>query len=285
MYVRLGFAVAVNMDPDILLVDEVLAVGDELFQRKCLDKIREFQREGRTIIFVTHSADMVKYMCNRVAVLHEGLRVAWGEPAEAVRSYREHLLLRKAYTQEAAELIAVMGESEGPVDNTSGGPRRDMRIRIASVHFDYQRVGGKEKEFALSGEPLTIRIGYTATELVEDVVAVVAVYDREGRMLFAWRSDFFGGFAGPLEGSGEIVFNYDQIPLIDGTYSVSIGLHSQDNLTVFDWQDQRYNLTVATPSSISGVVYAPAKVSVIDAAGQVISDGPEVATYQLDRSS
>src|SRR3984893_18504570 len=72
MYVRLGFAVAVNTDPDILLVDEVLAVGDELFQRKCLDKIREFQREGRTIIFVTHTADLVRQICDRAAVLDHG---------------------------------------------------------------------------------------------------------------------------------------------------------------------------------------------------------------------
>src|SRR5439155_26337594 len=97
MYVRLGFAVAVNMDPDILLVDEVLAVGDELFQRKCIDRVKQFQKEGRTIVFVTHGADMVRQICDRAAVLDEGDMVAMGSPGEAVRTYREHLLQRQRY--------------------------------------------------------------------------------------------------------------------------------------------------------------------------------------------
>ena len=80
MYVRLGFAVAVNMDPDILLVDEVLAVGDEAFQRKCLDRVRQFQREGRTIVFVTHAADLVRQICDRAAVLDHGKMVMLGTP-------------------------------------------------------------------------------------------------------------------------------------------------------------------------------------------------------------
>ena len=72
MYVRLGFAVAVNVDPDILVVDEVLAVGDENFQRKCMGRIKEFQNDGRTILFVTHSADLVRVICDRAVVLSSG---------------------------------------------------------------------------------------------------------------------------------------------------------------------------------------------------------------------
>ena len=72
MYVRLGFAIAVNVDPDILLVDEVLAVGDESFQRKCLDRVEQFQREGRTIVFVTHAPDLVRQICERATVLDHG---------------------------------------------------------------------------------------------------------------------------------------------------------------------------------------------------------------------
>ena len=73
MFVRLGFAVAINVDPDVLLVDEVLAVGDEAFQQKCLDRVEEFQREGRTILFVTHGADQVRRICNRAIVLDHGV--------------------------------------------------------------------------------------------------------------------------------------------------------------------------------------------------------------------
>ena len=82
MYVRLGFAVAVNVDPDVLVIDEVLAVGDERFQRKCMDRIRSFQTEGRTILFVSHSPDLVRSICNRAVVLSGGQMSASGPPAK-----------------------------------------------------------------------------------------------------------------------------------------------------------------------------------------------------------
>ncbi len=88
MYVRLAFAVAVHVDPDLLLVDEVLAVGDEAFQAKCLDKIREFQREGRTIVLVSHAAQQVEDLCDRVAVLHHGAMIFDGDPVAAIKVLR-----------------------------------------------------------------------------------------------------------------------------------------------------------------------------------------------------
>ena len=89
MYVRLAFAIAVHVDPDILLVDEVLAVGDEPFQKKCMDKIREFQQEGRTIVFVSHSAGQVEDLCDRVVVLSHGNIVFDGETAAGIAALRE----------------------------------------------------------------------------------------------------------------------------------------------------------------------------------------------------
>jgi ABC-2 type transport system ATP-binding protein len=88
MYVRLAFAVAVHVDPDLLLVDEVLAVGDEAFQAKCLDRIREFQREGRTIVLVSHAAPQVEQLCDRVVVLHHGAMIFDGGASEGIRVLR-----------------------------------------------------------------------------------------------------------------------------------------------------------------------------------------------------
>jgi ABC-type polysaccharide/polyol phosphate transport system ATPase subunit len=92
MYVRLGFAVAVNVDPDILVIDEVLAVGDERFQRKCMERVKQFQREGRTILFVSHAPDLVRNLCSRAVVLADGKMIGMGAPGEAVRLFRERLL-------------------------------------------------------------------------------------------------------------------------------------------------------------------------------------------------
>src|ERR1700691_64061 len=92
MYVRLGFGIAVNVDPDVLVIDEVLAVGDERFQRKCIDRVKFFQREGRTILLVTHSPDQVRSICDRAVVLSHGHLVGEGEPGEVVRIFREGLM-------------------------------------------------------------------------------------------------------------------------------------------------------------------------------------------------
>ena len=89
MYVRLAFAIAVHVDPDILLVDEVLAVGDEPFQKKCMDKIAEFKREGRTIVFVSHAADQIKDVCDRVVVLAHGKMVFDGTPTRGIAALRK----------------------------------------------------------------------------------------------------------------------------------------------------------------------------------------------------
>src|SRR5271163_1278152 len=108
MYVRLGFAVAVNMDPDVLVVDEVLAVGDERFQRKCIGRIKEFQKEGRTILLVTHAPDTVRSICDRGVVLSHGHLVGEGEPGEATRIFREGLMAEGAGMAVAAPtLLAV----------------------------------------------------------------------------------------------------------------------------------------------------------------------------------
>lgn len=88
MYMRLGFSVAVNIDPDILLVDEVLAVGDEEFQKKCLDKMEEFKKKGKTIIFVTHSLNIAEKVCDKIAYIENGKLVKFGDPREVISIYR-----------------------------------------------------------------------------------------------------------------------------------------------------------------------------------------------------
>jgi ABC-2 type transport system ATP-binding protein len=260
MYVRLGFAVAVNMDPDILLVDEVLAVGDELFQRKCLDRVRLFQREGRTIVFVTHGADLVRQICDRAAVLDEGDMVALGTPGEAVRSYREHLLKRQRY-DEAAALAAAAADPDAPAG--ADGPirvvdpalpaeeRRNFKVRITGVRFEYPDC--ETNRYLVSGQPLSIRIGYEAAEGVDDLVAGVAIYDLEGKLLSGWNTSLLDQDLGVIEGQGEIAFHIAEVPLLDGTYPVSIGLVGRDGL-VYDWREQRESFEVLSKAKVVGLV-------------------------------
>ena len=259
MYMRLGFAVAVNMDPDILLVDEVLSVGDELFQRKCIDRVRLFQREGRTIIFVTHSVDQIRQICDRAAVLDQGDMVACGTPGEAVRSYREHLLRRQRY-DEAARLAAADASDaehaadavESPVTVLDQEAKRNFQVRIASVRFEFPECD--TRAYLVSGEPLTIHIGYQVVRPIDDLVVGIAVYDIDGRLLFGWNTDVMGLDLGRVDGQGEISFHIGSLPLLDGSYPITIGMHSHDEATVYDWREQQDRFEVMSPSRAVGVL-------------------------------
>ncbi len=250
MYVRLGFAVAVNMEPDILLVDEVLAVGDESFQRKCLDRVRQFQRDGRTIVFVTHGADLVRQICDRAAVLDHGHMVGLGLPGEAVRVYREHLLPGEAYAEEPAE-------GEEP----AAGPRRDARLRITSVAIEHPGTGSRP--YLLSGEPLEVRVSFEALERVDDVSFGIAIYDAAGKHLYGTNTRILDVPAGPVgPGAGEVRFSFDRIPFLDGTYLVTLGVTTGDEGTVYDWREQQDSFEVMNLGRTVGLVELPVRVEV-----------------------
>ncbi|MDQ3757264.1 MAG: ABC transporter ATP-binding protein [Actinomycetota bacterium] len=266
MYVRLGFAVAVNMEPDVLLVDEVLAVGDESFQRKCLDRVKRFQREGRTIVFVTHAADLVRQICDRAAVLDHGNLVAVGAPGEAVRSFREHLLQQDRHS-EAAQLAPDEPEvgpgADEPIRVTTedGG-----RLRITAVRIEYPGAG--DRPYMQPGDPLAIHVSYEAVERLDDVVFAILVHDTEGKLVFSSNTEILGAPLGVIEGPGEVAFSTDHVPLLEGTFLLTIGVHSHDDGIVYDWQEQRHQFEVMNPTRTGGDIDLGLHVSVTQASGE-----------------
>lgn len=261
MYVRLGFAVAVNMDPEILIVDEVLSVGDELFQRKCLDRVRQFQREGRTILLVTHSADMVRQICGTAAVLDTGHLVALGPPGEAIRSFREHLLQRQADVE-----ARVLAETDARPEDPDAAPSRpamhgikSAAVRIVDVRIEYPV--DTTRKYLCPGDPMTVHIKYDALEPVDDLIAGIAAYSDEGKLLFAANNIWYPVDHRIFSGPGEFVYEFPSVPLMDGTYSITIGLTTADEGTVYDWHDQRYKFEVMNPTAVSGLIHMPPKVS------------------------
>lgn len=265
MYVRLGFAVAVNMEPDILIVDEVLTVGDELFQRKCLDRVKRFQREGRTIVVVTHAPDLVRQVCTGAAVLDHGVLVGNGTPAEAIRSYREHLLRRKAYAEveQLSELISIGDDGEtttaapGDTDTHPGHP--GTALAITGVRFEHEHID--ERDHILTGEALTMRVGYHAKRRIEDVLPGINVYDNEGRVLFGANSRWFPAEIVCEEGYGEFVFEFGPINLLDGNYPVTVGLVTNDEGTIYDWHEQEYSFAVMSTGQCGGTIEVDTKIS------------------------
>jgi ABC-2 type transport system ATP-binding protein len=225
MYVRLGFSVATNVDPDVLLVDEVLAVGDESFQRKCLDRVREFQKQGRTIVFVTHAADLVRQICDRAMVLDHGDVVAWGTPSEAVRTFREHLL-------------AGGHEDEGD-QAAEAAHGRELRIRSVSLEYP-----DPARPYVRSGEPLTIRIRYDALHPVDDAVFVFSLHGNDGHIVYGQNTWGLGHGLPTLEGPGEVAFEVASVALLEGTYPLTVGVHSREGGVVFDWWEQHDHVDV-----------------------------------------
>jgi ABC-2 type transport system ATP-binding protein len=239
MAARLGFAVAVHVDPEILLVDEVLAVGDEAFQRRCLERIKRFQREGRTILLVTHAADLVRQICDRAAVLDRGELVTVAPPGEAVLAFRDALLKRG---------------SDVPADVDSLEWRHTRSVRITGAEVAY---ADPNRTFAYPDEPCTIRLRFEADGPTDDVVFAINILDQEGNRLLATNTLLLETPIGTVEGAGTVAFEIERVPLMDGVYMIHLGAHSRDGGTSYDHRAEKDVLEVASKGRTEGIVYFP----------------------------
>jgi ABC-2 type transport system ATP-binding protein len=237
MYVRLGFAVAVSVEPDVLVVDEVLAVGDERFQRKCLNRIKDFQNQGRTIFFVTHAADLVRQICDRGVVLDQGKVIAAGPAAEAIEAYHQHLV--------------AIGEAM-----PSGDPGRRFAsqrvLRITDLALEHPGQGSRAH--LLPGEPLTIRFGYRAITAVDHVVFSYSIFSQDGTLVHATDTNLLGTEHRVAPGSGVVEVHFDEVPLLDGTYVVHVGISSSADGQIYDVRENQATFTVMNPGRNQGMV-------------------------------
>ena len=212
MLVRLGFAVAVHVDPEILLVDEVLAVGDEAFQAKCLSRIRGFQREGRTIVLVTHALDVVSQVCDRAVMLDHGELYAEGNPTDVVRELRYALL------------------SNDPNFVAEEGTREVELAGVGLIRED----GTTERPVRL-GEDLTIQIDARANQTVDDLVASFQVLDSANLPVVDGREPI-----GHIDGKKRVRFILRRLSLVPGRYFVTVGLEAGESGRLLHVQTQRY---------------------------------------------
>ncbi|MGQ0671193.1 MAG: ABC transporter ATP-binding protein [Actinomycetota bacterium] len=241
MLVRLGFAVAVHVDPDILLIDEVLAVGDEGFQARCLDRVRQFQRDGRTIVLVTHALDTVREICGRAVMLHHGRVHATGAPDEVVRELR-YVLLRR-----------------DPAFIPEEGTRE---VEIASVELI--REDGSTDRSVRPGEALTIQTDVRANEAVDDLDVSFAVYDWRNHLVCDGSTARSGAVLGRFEGKKRVRFALRSVPVEAGKYWVTVGLSSRESGRLYHVQTQRYWFEVQQQEAGRARVAVPIEVDVED---------------------
>jgi ABC-2 type transport system ATP-binding protein len=203
MYVRLAFAVAVHVDPDILLVDEVLAVGDEPFQRKCMDRIRTFQDEGRTIILVTHSLDQVADVCDRAVVLERGRIKADDVPAKALR------VLRSDFDHIRAEELSRANVEHG-----------DEPEPLAAVTGIELLASGRPVSTIRPGDPLTVRLTVSARQPIERWILGFGFDAANGQVIYGTNSKLMGQELDAISGVGRFDFTIPQTFLGEGRYTV-----------------------------------------------------------------
>jgi ABC-2 type transport system ATP-binding protein len=245
MYIRLGFAVAINVDPEILLIDEVLAVGDEAFQRKCIDKVKSFQAEGRTIVVVTHASDLVRQMCDKAAALEHGVMVAHGEPNEVIREFRDRLL---AAATPAADIDPEAARSElSPMWG---------KVKIDDVRVVYAT---DQRDAVVPGEPMKVTVALESDGPVDDVVVGIAIYNTMGWMVFGTNTQLRGVDLGRIDGRRVVTFDFPDVPLLDGTYPLTIGVHTAGGLVYDSWEQLRH-FDVAAPARDIGLARLPLEI-------------------------
>lgn len=289
MVMRLGFAIAINVDPDILLTDEVLAVGDEAFQRKCLEYIAALRRRGVTIVFVSHALDAVRTICQRAIWLDHGRIMADGPAGEVIDQYlmfenEKHMVqLRQAQEsrRQQASLDVEYKESDltesvaHSADGEYSGVVLDESMRFAldrpGTHFSTGRAeitdvkfldkDGQEQEAFLTGQPLTIRIYYQARERIANPVVGLALYTQAGMHLNGPNTRFAGLEIPYIEGTGYVDYSIQDLPLMAGIYDVTVALTAEEIGDVLDHQHRAYTFYVQpTPGQVErwGLLNIPA---------------------------
>jgi ABC-type polysaccharide/polyol phosphate transport system ATPase subunit len=206
MYMRLGFSIAVNVDADVLLLDEVFSVGDEAFQRKCVDRILDFKRQGRTIAFVSHSGPAVERMCDRALLLRQGLVEYDGETGEAIRRYQE-----------------LLADEEDPAERAAGlqewgtGEARVTDVRLEGPD-------GAVRDAFLPGDQLSLRMNVKTQAAIEPPHVAIELRDLTGALLSREeRSLGELGWDAAME-DAEVRFEIPRLPLIEGRFQFAVSL-------------------------------------------------------------
>ena len=243
MHVRLGFAVAVAVDPDILLIDEVLAVGDEIFVRRCLDRLAWMRQRGVTMVLVSHDLDLVSHFADRAVYLNQGRVVVDGPSDAAVARYRSDVAGEDSVTADAGRGVRVVEEGRrwGTGD-----------VELVEV---FCTSNGVRQKMLPSGGACTVHLRYRVHRPVDDVVIGVAWHRVNGGLVGGHNTDLDGANPRQLVGDGEVRCVYEVLDLAPGDYMIDAAVHARDGLA-YDYFCDAARLRVTAAVSWPGV-WAP----------------------------
>ena len=280
MYMRLGFSVAIHVDPDVLLVDEVLAVGDEAFTHKCFDKLAEFRRRGRTILLVTHSLDLVTRFCDDALWLDGGVVRAQGDPKRVIDAYLMDVARSEdealARTQHPASttpprsdrpLIPAVPPASSAPDGHGAAPEgtraeaEDMFKALEGrwgtreaeiVGVELRRADGRAAHVFQSGDTVDIHLRVIAHQPLTDFVFGVGIFNAEGVCCYGTNTSIEGFRPGELTGTAEVVFHVERLDLIEGGYKLDVAVH-RENGAPYDYHRLLYPFRVTSHARDTGI--------------------------------
>ena len=240
MSARLGFAVATDTQPDILIVDEILSVGDEAFQHKSFERIQEIKAKGATILLVSHSMTTIENVCHRAAWLQHGKLIAVDDARVVVAQYINHIL------EDEANRLAV---ERGTATANRGGDQDGKAYRwgnqkIEIMHVQITNSTGSEQTIFNTGQPMVLHISYNAHEHIQAPVFGMAIHRNDGIHITGPNTAQSGLTLPMLYGQGQITYEIPSLPLLEGLYSVSIAIVNKDETEIFDYHDRVYSFRV-----------------------------------------
>ena len=273
MYMRLGFSVAVHVNPEVLLVDEVLAVGDEAFSHKCFDKFADFKRRGKTILLVTHSLNLVERLCDEAMWLDAGQKRTEGDPKRVIDAYvsdvarqeEKFLASTDARAQEAtAAALPAAPETPEAAAPPPADQMQDMSKaaegRWGSRLVEISEAGlldaqGHAAHVFQSGDPVRVHLRVRVQQPVDDFVFGVGIFNAEGVCVYGTNTDIddLGGEA--LTGNAEVFLNFDAFDLVEGTYKLDVAVHKRDGAP-YDYHRQLYTFRIKSRTRDVGI-YRP----------------------------
>jgi ABC-2 type transport system ATP-binding protein/lipopolysaccharide transport system ATP-binding protein len=267
MYVRLGFSIAVNLDPEVLLIDEILTVGDEEFQRRCMDHLYDMRRRKVTIVIVAHSLPAIQTLCDRAAWLDHGRLMGEGRANEMVDRYLEQVN-QNEHDRLREEGIVEMAEDE------DGSHRRGTReAEVTGV--EYLDLNGERVFAARTGEPLIVRLRYIAHTPIQNPVFGLAFHHESGVLLAGPNTMFSGLETGMIDGEGAVEYRLDRLTLMPGSYLVSASISDEHLSHPFDFRDREWPLSIRPGNSSEryGMVELPGSFSLAPADSAAIEAG------------
>jgi ABC-type polysaccharide/polyol phosphate transport system ATPase subunit len=245
MYMRLGFAIAVTVDPDILLIDEVLAVGDEAFQHRCVGKIQEFKARGKTIVLVSHDLSSIERLCDEAVWLDGGRLHARGETREVVGQYLDHVA-----REEARALGIEHAQAEAIARAGTAARWGTQEVELTRVRLSDRE--GRERYLFETGEPCTLHLAFRAHRPVEDPVFGIGVFRKDGVCCYGTNTAVDGLALGKVDGEGEVTVEIERLDLIEGEYLLDVAVHGRDGHP-YDYHSRLYAFAVRSRVRDSGV--------------------------------